>query len=252
MMARRTAAVTWSKAWAFGAFAKSSRDRPPLETVACARRVRLGVAFLDADDTFVEDKLTRQIEHLAEGGGVLSCCDAWRVRDGVRVGRKNEARSVPAKLTLAELLAGNPVVCSTVVARRDTIEAAGQFDEDPVLVATEDYDLWLRMAKIGELAYLDAPLVNYRLTPGQLSDDERFLRGIDRIMEKVIAAGGDAPDLRPHVDRRRAGVRLDAAYHLARGGRGAEARGYLRQARRLGAGFGAVWKTWLRSFAGGG
>ena len=137
-----------------------------------------------------------------------------------------------------------------VVVRRDAVEQVGGFDEDPVLIATEDYDLWLRIAGVGGLGYLDAPLVDYRVTPGQLSDDERFMRGIDRIMDKMLAASGDKAVLQGQADRRRAGVRMDLAHHLARAGRGRASRGYLREARRLGAGPAGVWKTWLRSFLG--
>jgi len=222
----------------------AARNRGLAETTAPL------VAFLDADDVFVADKLERQIEHLHTTGAALSCGDAWSVRGDERVGRKNAGRDVSSSIGLGELLAGNPVICSTVVARRDALERAGGFDEDPVLIATEDYDLWLRVAAEGELCYLDLPLVEYRVTPGQLSGDERFMRGVDRIMDKVLAAHAGQADLLARANGRRAGVRVDLAYHLARSGQGAAARGYLRQARDLGAGLGATWKTWLRSFGG--
>lgn len=202
------------------------------------------VAFLDADDCFLPDKLAAQVAHLERTGAVASCTDAWVVEDGMRTGRKSRGREIPARLTFDRLLETNPVICSSVLAQREVLGSVGGFDEDPVLVATEDYDLWLRVARHGDLAYLDEPLVDYRMTPGQLSDDGRFLAGIDRIMEKVLA---EDPGLAEPAHRRKALVRIDLAYRLARTGRGAEARSRLREARRLGRGGWPAWKIWIRS-----
>lgn len=202
------------------------------------------VAFLDADDCFAPSKLATQAEHLEQTAAALSCTDAWVVENGERVGRKN-APGVPSELPFVRLVEGNPIICSSVLMRREVFEAVGGFDEDPVLIATEDYDLWLRVARSHKVAYLGEPLVNYRMTPGQLSDDRRFMRGVDRIMEKVCAADSSAQEV---VRARRAAVRLDVAYHLARRMEGGEARTYLQEARALGAGWGAMWKTWLRSW----
>jgi GT2 family glycosyltransferase len=205
------------------------------------------VAFLDADDCFLPEKLERQVAHLHEHGLALSCCDAWLLRDGARGPRKNGGRGVPARISFDELLRRNPIICSSVVARRDALVEAGGFDEDPVLIATEDYDLWLRIARIGALGYLDEPLLCYRVSAGSLSDDRRFLRGLDRIMAKVTALDA-SPEVARAAARRRAGVRVDAAYHLARRGEGREARALLREARALAGGSRAQAKIWLRSW----
>ena len=206
------------------------------------------LAFLDADDRFAPEKLAAQVAQLAASGAALSCTDAWVLRGDERGGRKNQRRTVPASLHLESLIAGNPIICSTVVVRRDAVCEVGGFDEDPVLIATEDYDLWLRLAQAGHhLTYLDRPLLDYRMTPGQLSDDRRFLRGVDRIMAK-LSEGDAAGALAQAVRHRRASVRLDAAYQLARRKGGKEARRWLREARDLGAGPGVIWRTWLRSW----
>ena len=205
------------------------------------------VAFLDSDDCYERDKLERQVAHLREHDLVLSCCDAFVVRDGVRGPRKNQGRGVPALLSFDELLRRNPIICSSVVARRDALARAGGFDEDPVLIATEDYDLWLRVARVGKLGYLDEPLLRYRVSAGSLSDDRRFMRGLDRIMAKVTAGDASAEVTRAAAVRR-AGVRVAAAYHLARRGAGREARALLREARALAGGSTAQAKIWLRSW----
>lgn len=204
------------------------------------------VAFLDADDWFAPDKLARQAARLRELDARVLCTDAFVADvDGVVGRRKNDRRRVPATLTFEQLLRDNPVICSTVMARRDAIAAAGGFDEDPRLVATEDYDLWLRLARHGPLAYLDAPLTYYRLHAGSLSANRRFLHGVDRIMDKVEP--GAAPHLRQLVRRRRAGVRLDLAWDLLQAAATrSEALALIREAQRQA----FTWKgcrMWLRS-----
>ena len=224
----------------------AARNRGVRETTAPL------VAFLDADDCFDPRKLERQVEVLERTGAVASCTDAWLLREGGRAGRKNIGRGVPAQLGFTELILGNPIICSSVVGRRQALEQAGLFDEDPVLVATEDYDLWLRLLRQGSFAYLDEPLLDYRVTASSLSDDERFVRGVDRIMAKCRDTWSDVPELDALIAQRRAAVRVDSAYHLANEGRGREARDRLAEVRRLGGFNLACLKIWLRSWRAGG
>ncbi|MEM7200802.1 MAG: glycosyltransferase [Planctomycetota bacterium] len=223
----------------------AARNRGVRETTASL------VAFLDADDRFAPTKLERQVERMAAAPrAVACCCDAWLLRDGSRGGRKNERRAVPTEIDFDHLLLQNPIICSTVLARRDALLAAGGFDEDPEIIATEDYDLWLRLVRAGRILYLDEPLLDYRLVATSLSDDRRFLRGIDRIMDKVRGSVPASPELEGRIGRRRARVRVDLAYQLTTEGQGAAARALLREARRLGGWSPGLMKRWLRTFVG--
>ena len=124
------------------------------------------IAFLDADDLFVPDKLERQVEGLCAAPDTVGVCADATFLGGPRDGqRKNAGKRLPSRLTFDDLLHGNPVIASSVVVRRAAIVRAGGFDEDRVLIATEDYDLWLRLlASPGAgLVYVDAPLVRYRV-----------------------------------------------------------------------------------------
>lgn len=207
------------------------------------------IALLDADDLFAPTKLERQVAALAQApADVVAVCSDALVLGGARDGQRKATRAVPAQLRLRDLLAGNPVIASSVVARRAALVAAGGFDEDRDLIATEDYDLWLRMlAAGGSFLYLDEPLLQYRVSGNSLSSAARFLRGIDKIMAKVeVRHAGDAAVTRAAAERR-AQARLDAAWESLNRGARAEARELLRGARRL---VGVSWpatKLWLRS-----
>ena len=143
------------------------------------------VAFCDADDWFVSDKLERDVLKLEELGAACLSSDAWVVRGDSIDGRKNEQRAVPNVLTEEYLLQGNPIICSTVTARREAVMAVGGFDEARELIATEDYDLWLRMAAREPIAYSNYPMSFYRVHSASLSGNERFMKGVDRILVSV-------------------------------------------------------------------
>lgn len=188
------------------------------------------VAFLDADDWYVPDKLERSIETLRELKAACLATDAWVVRDGRMLGHKNHAHRVPTALTTERLLQGNPVICSTVVARREAVAKVGGFDEAPELIATEDFDLWLRLSEIEPIVYVAQPMTFYRVHSGNLSANSRFLRGVDRILERVANQHQGEAHFQNLVRRRRAEVRLDVAWDLLGAGKKSEARAMISEA----------------------
>ena len=191
------------------------------------------VAFLDADDWYVPDKLERCVEHLTELGASVVATDAWVVRGDRVERRKNDRRVVPSVLTLEHLLRGNPVICSTVVGRRDVFRQAGGFDENPDLIATEDYDLWLRLAQREPISYLDHPMTFYRTHAASLSANTRFLRGVDSILTRIALEHEGEAHFQNLVLRRRADARLDLAWDLMAEGRHDAANDLIREASRL-------------------
>lgn len=191
------------------------------------------VAFCDADDWYAPDKVERGVELLE--GLKANCCstDAWVVRGERIEGRKNEQRVVPGVLTLEFLLRGNPIVCSSVIARREVVQRVGGFDESPDLIATEDYDLWLRMAAIEPIAYSPRPQTFYRVHEGSLSANTRFLRGVDRILGNVAQRYEGEAHFQNLIKRRRADVRLDLAWDLLAEQRFDDARELIEEAQKL-------------------
>lgn len=191
------------------------------------------LAFCDADDWYVPDKLERALDMLEKLGASCAATDAWVVKDDRVQGRKNEQRPVPSVLTLEFLLRGNPIVCSSVVARRDAVIQAGAFDESPDVIATEDYDLWLRMAVKEPIAYTPRPMTFYRVHSGSLSANTRFLRGIEYILSRISEQHKGEAHFQNLIKRRRADARLDLAWDLMGAGDHQKARELIKEAQQL-------------------
>lgn len=127
------------------------------------------LAFLDDDDLWHPDKLALQMQALREhADAVLVCGNALRHRPGTAEDGSLLIEHCPREAAaghggLAELARGNYVICSTALADAAAVRAVGGFCEDPRLGFAQDYDLWLRLATRGPVAYLDRPLLGYRV-----------------------------------------------------------------------------------------
>ena len=203
------------------------------------------MAFLDADDWYDPEKLARSVATLLELDAQCLATDAWVVQGERIIGRKNQRRAVPLTLTHEHLIGGNPVVCSSVVARRQAVSAVGGFDSHPDMIATEDYDLWLRLAHREPIAYLSEPLTFYRIGAGSLSNNSRFVRGVDRALDKVEQQHQGEAHFLNLVRRRRADSRLNLVWDLLCAGRFSEAEEWLRSAASFERSA-KYWRMWAR------
>lgn len=141
-----------------------------LETASLHRSLREGVAFsrgafiarLDADDVAASDRLQRQYEAMVRNPalGLLGTAAQVIGPNGKSLGLI-EHRTTDEEIKRGLTHGGCPFVHSSVMMRRDVYLQAGGYRSG--LNLAEDYDLWLRMAAITEMANLPEPLVNYRL-----------------------------------------------------------------------------------------
>lgn len=113
------------------------------------------VALLDADDCWLPTKLERQLEVLAEYPDTIAVGCGNRIRDAD--GRELLTRFYPNPSAdrgerLRQIATRRAWVGSSnsgVLVRRAVLEQVGGFDES--LAAAEDWDLWLRLAALGEI-----------------------------------------------------------------------------------------------------
>jgi glycosyltransferase involved in cell wall biosynthesis len=112
------------------------------------------VAFLDADDYWLPEKLQRQIALLEQNPTVgLVCSDCATLREG-KIGPSYFANGhVPRTGKLFERLTRECFIFTpTVVLRRECLDDIGLFNES--LRVSEDFNLWLRIAARWEIAVL--------------------------------------------------------------------------------------------------
>ena len=119
------------------------------------------VAFCDDDDLWLPDKLDKQLAILEQYPGVALCySNAELFRDGEILRRKMVRWRVRSHF-FHRLLMGNFIPNSSAVVRRSVFDELGLLTTNPKL--REDYEMWLRIARKYELAYIDEPLIKYRV-----------------------------------------------------------------------------------------
>ena len=139
------------------------------------------IAFLDSDDLWLPQKLSRQVEFFNTTPDALICQteEVW-IRSGVRVNPKKRHKK-PSGMIFEPSLALCLVSPSAVMIRRSLLEIVGNFDE--ALPACEDYDLWLRISCRFPVYHIDTPLIIKR---GGHEDQLSASFGLDRFRIKAI------------------------------------------------------------------
>jgi teichuronic acid biosynthesis glycosyltransferase TuaG len=125
------------------------------------------VAFLDADDLWLPEKLESQLAVLDSTGAHLVYCDGYVFYDDGSPDRADFFAVVPGAADAATMLrllyAYNRIPTLSVVVRREALDRVGMFDESRRIQNCEDYDLWLRMARAGCSFYgMPEKLMRYR------------------------------------------------------------------------------------------
>lgn len=147
--------------------------RNPVNVGASAsRNLGIGVAqgeilaFLDADDEYVADKISLQVQALEPGIAVT--CGLTRVHhDGRRVVEERLSRviDIPRALEYRNTING-----AGLLVARDLLMEHGGYDSS--LRAAEDYDLWLRLLDSGvKIKDIGLPLYLYHKSSVGLSSN---------------------------------------------------------------------------------
>jgi glycosyltransferase involved in cell wall biosynthesis len=144
------------------------------------------LAFLDADDTWHEEKLERQLE-VAREEHALIYSDRHNVGD---IGDLPRVQSTGVELREGDIFEtllnnGNFITASSTVIKADVFHSLGGFDER--LNAAEDWDMWLRVAEQGLVGLCRVPVVSYRIHSGMMSGDPRRMqRARTTVVERAL------------------------------------------------------------------
>ncbi len=121
------------------------------------------VAFLDADDRWLPEKLARQVAALARDPGAGLCYTPARFIGpaGERLAIRKPLRAITGDV-FARLVRGNVLILASVIVRRSCLDAVGGFDPALAALGCEDWDLWLRIARRWQVTVVDEELTLYR------------------------------------------------------------------------------------------
>lgn len=177
------------------------------------------VAFLDADDLWDASKLDKQVALFGDPDVGVVYSRSLRIDErGTPVGpQPRPSYLVPRAGSVQEYLVfDNFVPFSSAVVRARCFEESGAFDES--LPMAIDWDLWLRLSTRIDFAFVDEPLLLYRVGhAGQMSKNmELRYECCDRIISRFAAT-------RPLPVSRRV-LRAARRYSLAERGRYFESR----------------------------
>ena len=153
------------------------------------------VAFLDGDDAWNPEYLEEQLKLIhSDGGYDLVYANALLVGDSPWAGKTFMDRDPSTGPATFEALVGERclVITSGVLARREPVIEVGLFDES--LRNSQDFDLWVRLAKRAHarINYQRNVLLRHRAHAGSLaSDGIKSVEGELKVLHKV----SEWPDL---------------------------------------------------------
>jgi len=134
------------------------------------------IAFLDADDIWLEDKTKRQMDFLLSHPDIalVSGAEWWwdvtRNKCHLEVRSPKKSGAIRREILISNYI-GNP---SMVIMRRSVLKEVGLFD--PCFHWGEDWELWIRIASHHKVAILPEPVIVYRSHVDNLSHTNSWER----------------------------------------------------------------------------
>lgn len=165
---------------------QSNRGQPAAKNVGWKAGRGQFVAFCDADDYWLPNKLALQLRVFQERPRLGVVYSKTTVLDANGEFHQSPEQKQPSGSVLSELFFHNYVPFGTAVVRRSCLEEVGGFDESiPMGI---DWDLWLRIARRWEFYGIPESTYVYRIWAGQMSHNWRGrYQCALQIMNKFVA-----------------------------------------------------------------
>ncbi len=207
--------------------------------------------FLHQDDLWLPGRIAAVRRELETAPALVVHPAIYVGPTGERLGRWRcplpPHSPVEPRMFIARLLVQNFIAMPAPTFEREEALRAGGMDES--LWYTADWDLWLRLGRVGPVRYIPSPLAAFRLHPGSQtaarpSDREDRLRQLRAVLDRHFSTWEGAGAEREQV-RAAADLSVEVNVALAAAGRG-ERVGWgslLRRFARLGP---AGWRRYLR------
>lgn len=143
------------------------------------------IAFLDADDSWLPDKLELQMKLFQANPalGVVYSRRLFIAEDGNDIYHEQPKKLYAGNVLYPMFMYGNHFLCSsTSVVRKECFAKVGLFDQ--ALEASEDFDLWLRIAIHYPFDFVDKPLIKFRAGHSSVSKREGVIARCGSLIAK--------------------------------------------------------------------
>lgn len=151
------------------------------------------IAFLDSDDWWSPKKLEESILCLEDGADFVYH-QLYLVKSEFQKfnWRKVKTHQLCSPVFQYLVTNGNIIPNSSVVVRKSLLEKVQGLSEESDMVAMEDYDCWLRIAKHTErFLLLDKTLGYYWAGGGNITSPERTLKLMDLLRKRYLQGFSD-------------------------------------------------------------
>jgi glycosyltransferase involved in cell wall biosynthesis len=163
------------------------------------------IAFIDQDDLWAPTKIEKQVALLEEDErvGLVHTATAY-FDNATQSFRQPLCESCHPESAVGDcferLLLGNTLTQSSVMVRKTVLEEVGLFDPLSAKNSCQDYDLWLRVARVCRFGYLPEKLTTFRLHPDQGTWDRRTILTDElNVLRRAVGLQDDFPE---HLRRR--------------------------------------------------
>jgi glycosyltransferase involved in cell wall biosynthesis len=171
---------------------QENRGLPAARNTAIKNSTTEFLALLDADDIWLPSRLADSLAAFKDqpqiglSYGLITRIDPEGQLGGTFLGNPRHAEGRIAPYIYMRTI---ELPCPTITFRRQCVNEVGLFDE--TMRATEDRDLWLRIALRYEVACINKVIAYYRMSPSSMSaDPERMLRAQKQFIEKHYGEEG--------------------------------------------------------------
>ena len=147
------------------------------------------IARQDHDDISLRDRISKQLSYMHSNPDCVllgTAAEIWI--DDAPSGRFHDHPTDNATLQF-DLLFNNPFVHSSIMMSKEVVMRIGGYCSDSNRQPPEDYELWSRMARQGQVANLKDRLVIYREVSGSISRSKAdlILNGVVNISSENLA-----------------------------------------------------------------
>lgn len=130
------------------------------------------IAVMDSDDVALPDRLADQVAFLQRSPETVWVGGAFELIDqGGRYITRIEMPETNTDIQRLLVEGHTSFIHPTAMIRRDALVRVGGYDE--TLRVAHDLDLWLKLSEVGELANLKQPVLQYRIHPDSICNQNQ-------------------------------------------------------------------------------